>query len=176
MVPLTVKQSSRIMMIRKKSNYTLIESTYHYLPFLLTLLFTFSTHYITHCNTVMWHDFVNNVPRFSLHCLASLWFCPLPSSFSSSPSFTLPHSLSPPNLILILLWHSLSLSRSLRKFAIEKLPNPLEFFGYVYCFTCLLAGPGKEGRETVWVLVCICLYQSVYSFRRPHRIYIYIIV
>jgi hypothetical protein len=29
-----------------------------------------------------------------------------------------------------------------RKYAIEKLPNPIEFFGYVYCFTCLLAGPG----------------------------------
>jgi D-alanyl-lipoteichoic acid acyltransferase DltB (MBOAT superfamily) len=31
-----------------------------------------------------------------------------------------------------------------RKFAIDKLPNPLEFFGYVYCFTCLLAGPAFE--------------------------------
>lgn len=31
-----------------------------------------------------------------------------------------------------------------QKFAITKLPNPLEFFGYVYCFTCLLAGPAFE--------------------------------
>ncbi len=31
-----------------------------------------------------------------------------------------------------------------KRFAIEKLPNPLEFFGYMYCFTCLLAGPAFE--------------------------------
>jgi hypothetical protein len=24
------------------------------------------------------------------------------------------------------------------KYAITKLPNPLEFFGYIYCFTCIL--------------------------------------
>lgn len=30
------------------------------------------------------------------------------------------------------------------RFAIDKLPNPLEFFGYIYCFTCLLAGPAFE--------------------------------
>ena len=31
-----------------------------------------------------------------------------------------------------------------KKFAIDKLPNPLEFFGYIFCFTCLLAGPAFE--------------------------------
>lgn len=31
-----------------------------------------------------------------------------------------------------------------RKFAIEKLPNLLEYFGYVYCFSCILAGPAFE--------------------------------
>ena len=31
-----------------------------------------------------------------------------------------------------------------RRFAITSLPNPLEFYGYVYCFTCLLAGPAFE--------------------------------
>lgn len=34
-----------------------------------------------------------------------------------------------------------------RKFAITTLPNPLEFFGYVYCFTCILAGPAFEYRD-----------------------------
>ena len=29
-------------------------------------------------------------------------------------------------------------------FAITSLPNPLEFFGYIYCFTCILAGPAFE--------------------------------
>jgi hypothetical protein len=36
-----------------------------------------------------------------------------------------------------------------KKFAIEKLPNPLEFFGYVFCFTCLLAGPAFEYKDYV---------------------------
>ena len=31
-----------------------------------------------------------------------------------------------------------------KRFAITSLPNPLEFYGYVYCFTCLLAGPAFE--------------------------------
>jgi len=33
------------------------------------------------------------------------------------------------------------------KFAITSLPNPLEFFGYVYCFTCILAGPAFEYKD-----------------------------
>ena len=28
------------------------------------------------------------------------------------------------------------------KYAVDALPSPLEFFGYVYCFTTFLAGPG----------------------------------
>jgi MBOAT, membrane-bound O-acyltransferase family len=36
-----------------------------------------------------------------------------------------------------------------RRFAITKLPNPLEFFGYIYCFTCLLAGPAFEYNDYV---------------------------
>eukprot|EP01041_Mallomonas_annulata_P011135 gene11135-23274_t len=36
-----------------------------------------------------------------------------------------------------------------KRFAIEKLPNPLEFFGYIYCFTCLLAGPAFEYNDYV---------------------------
>ena len=35
------------------------------------------------------------------------------------------------------------------KFAVEGLPGPLEFFGYVYCFTCLLAGPAFEYNDYV---------------------------
>ena len=31
-----------------------------------------------------------------------------------------------------------------KKFAIEGIPNMLEFFGYIYCFTCILAGPAFE--------------------------------
>lgn len=31
-----------------------------------------------------------------------------------------------------------------RKYALTKLPNLLEFLGYVYCFTCILAGPAFE--------------------------------
>eukprot|EP01035_Chromulina_nebulosa_P033094 gene33094-44290_t len=33
------------------------------------------------------------------------------------------------------------------KFAIRSLPNPLEFFGYIYCFTCILAGPAFEYND-----------------------------
>jgi len=33
------------------------------------------------------------------------------------------------------------------KYAITSLPNPLEFFGYVYCFTCILAGPAFEYKD-----------------------------
>jgi len=36
-----------------------------------------------------------------------------------------------------------------KKFAITSLPNPLEFFGYVYCFTCILAGPAFEYNDYV---------------------------
>jgi len=36
-----------------------------------------------------------------------------------------------------------------RKFAIESIPNPLEFFGYIFCFTCLLAGPAFEYNDYV---------------------------
>lgn len=31
-----------------------------------------------------------------------------------------------------------------RKFALRKLPNLLEYFGYMFCFTCILAGPAFE--------------------------------
>lgn len=34
-----------------------------------------------------------------------------------------------------------------QQFAVEGLPNPLAFFGYVYCFTCLLAGPAFEYQD-----------------------------
>jgi hypothetical protein len=33
---------------------------------------------------------------------------------------------------------------SRRKFAITKNPSIIEFFGYIYCFTCILAGPAFE--------------------------------
>ena len=33
------------------------------------------------------------------------------------------------------------------KFAIRKLPDPLSFFGYIYCFTCILAGPAFEYKD-----------------------------
>mmetsp|Transcript_34143 Transcript_34143/g.32569 ORF Transcript_34143/g.32569 Transcript_34143/m.32569 type:complete len:522 (+) Transcript_34143:207-1772(+) len=36
-----------------------------------------------------------------------------------------------------------------KKFAITALPNPIEFFGYIYCFTCLLAGPAFEYNDYV---------------------------
>ena len=31
-----------------------------------------------------------------------------------------------------------------REYAIRSVPNPLEFFGYVYCFSSILAGPAFE--------------------------------
>lgn len=34
-------------------------------------------------------------------------------------------------------------------FAIESLPNPLEFFGYVFCFTCIMAGPAFEYNDYI---------------------------
>jgi len=33
------------------------------------------------------------------------------------------------------------------RFAITQLPSPLAFFGYVYCFTCILAGPAFEFKD-----------------------------
>ena len=36
-----------------------------------------------------------------------------------------------------------------KHFAITKLPNLLEYFGYVFCFTCLLAGPAFEYTDYV---------------------------
>lgn len=36
-----------------------------------------------------------------------------------------------------------------QRFAVTKLPNPLEFFGYVYCFTCILAGPAFEYNDYI---------------------------
>jgi hypothetical protein len=36
---------------------------------------------------------------------------------------------------------------SRRHFAIPKLPNLLQFLGYVYCFTCILAGPAFEYKD-----------------------------
>jgi len=36
-----------------------------------------------------------------------------------------------------------------KKFAIAYLPNPLEYFGYIFCFTCLLAGPAFEYNDYV---------------------------
>ncbi len=36
------------------------------------------------------------------------------------------------------------LYQSRRRFAIQKIPDLADFFGYVYCFTCILAGPAFE--------------------------------
>jgi len=36
-----------------------------------------------------------------------------------------------------------------KKFAIEKLPNLLEYFGYIFCFTCILAGPAFEYTDYI---------------------------
>ncbi|CAM9814250.1 unnamed protein product, partial [Ectocarpus sp. 12 AP-2014] len=34
-----------------------------------------------------------------------------------------------------------------RDYAIRSMPNPLEFFGYIYCFSSILAGPAFEYKE-----------------------------
>lgn len=34
-----------------------------------------------------------------------------------------------------------------RDYAIRSVPNVLEFFGYVYCFSSILAGPAFEYKE-----------------------------
>lgn len=34
-----------------------------------------------------------------------------------------------------------------RDYAIRSVPNILEFFGYVYCFSSILAGPAFEYKE-----------------------------
>lgn len=39
-----------------------------------------------------------------------------------------------------------------KRFAIEKLPNPLEYFGYIFCFTCILAGPAFEFKDYVTII------------------------
>lgn len=36
-----------------------------------------------------------------------------------------------------------------KRFAIDSLPDPLAYFGYVYCFTCLLAGPAFEYQDYI---------------------------
>lgn len=36
-----------------------------------------------------------------------------------------------------------------KRFAIEEMPSALEFFGYMYCFTCILAGPAFEYKDYV---------------------------
>jgi lysophospholipid acyltransferase len=38
---------------------------------------------------------------------------------------------------------------SKRKFAIQKLPSLLDFLGYIYCFTCILAGPAFEYQDYI---------------------------
>ncbi|CAN0298247.1 unnamed protein product, partial [Ectocarpus fasciculatus] len=34
-----------------------------------------------------------------------------------------------------------------RDYAIRTMPNPLEFFGFIYCFSSILAGPAFEYKE-----------------------------
>jgi D-alanyl-lipoteichoic acid acyltransferase DltB (MBOAT superfamily) len=36
-----------------------------------------------------------------------------------------------------------------RKYAIKQIPNLLEFFGYVFCFPCILAGPAFEYQDYI---------------------------
>ena len=36
-----------------------------------------------------------------------------------------------------------------RKYAVTSLPNPIEYFGYIFCFTCLMAGPAFEYNDYV---------------------------
>lgn len=69
-----------------------------------------------------------------------------------------------------------------QRFAIRALPNPLEFFGYVFCFTCLLAGPAFEysdyldaidGRAYKRVLAGGTHFSNVRMKRLPH---VYILV
>jgi MBOAT, membrane-bound O-acyltransferase family len=42
--------------------------------------------------------------------------------------------------------------RGRQRYAITELPGPLEFFGYMYCFSCLLAGPAFEYKDYVEVI------------------------
>ena len=44
-----------------------------------------------------------------------------------------------------------------RRYAILELPSLLEYFGYIFCFTCILAGPAFEYRDYV-----DCIDQSVF--------------
>lgn len=36
-----------------------------------------------------------------------------------------------------------------REYALRAVPNPLEFFGYIYCFSSILAGPAFEYKEYI---------------------------
>jgi hypothetical protein len=49
------------------------------------------------------------------------------------------------------------------KFAITKLPNPLEFFGYVYCFTCIMAGPAFEYKDYERAIDCSVYVKNKHS-------------
>jgi len=39
--------------------------------------------------------------------------------------------------------------KSRYQFMVTSLPNPMEFFGYIFCFNCILAGPAFEYRDYI---------------------------
>lgn len=56
---------------------------------------------------------------------------------------------------------------SRRKFAIQQLPNPLEFFGYIYCFTCILAGPAFEYNDYLHAIDMTSFQRKDQLTKRP---------
>lgn len=69
-----------------------------------------------------------------------------------------------------------SLSRILaarREYALHSVPNPLEFLGYIYCFSSILAGPAFEYKEYINAVTCKA-YEKV-CFHVLMYVYIYII-
>lgn len=55
-----------------------------------------------------------------------------------------------------------------REYALQSVPNPLEFYGYIYCFSSILAGPAFEYKMyeqatsgKAYVKVC-CVWCAVW--------------
>jgi hypothetical protein len=55
---------------------------------------------------------------------------------------------------------AMKMYKSRRKYAIQKLPNLIEYYGYVFCFTCILAGPAFEYKDYSSVLDDSCFQLS----------------
>lgn len=57
-----------------------------------------------------------------------------------------------------------------RKFAITKFPNLLDFFGYIFCFTCILAGPAFEYKDYIDSITGEIFYNHKGEYKKPNTL------